>query len=161
MGSDSGLNFEKRIYLMEIEPSEKDEPKISDESAKEIFQRILDYYDIDFQDIVSDQGKNGAETLRNKFIRAIMKGKIETNMSDDPDKGFQIIQNSSTGITIAYNEYNAVAAEQGDRGKGQSSAQYELLGSLCGKGSDYIKSKKNLRGPDLKLAEYIAVLFLL
>ncbi len=137
------------------------EYKLSVVAAKEIFQEILDFYDIDFEDIVNDQGKEGAETLRNKLIRAIRKGKIETHMSDDPEKGFQIIQNSSTGITLAYNEYNATSAEESDKGKGISAMQYRLLGSLCGKGTDYIKNRKILRGPDLKLAEYIAVIFLL
>ncbi len=136
-------------------------PKISEESAGETFQGILDFYDIDFEDIVNDQGKEGAQTLRNKFIRAIQKGKVETNQSDDPDKGFQIIQNLSTGQIIAYNEYNAKAAEESDKGKGVSSAQYRLLGSLSGKGVDFIKNNKVFRGPDLKLAEYIAVIFLL
>ena len=140
---------------------EEQKNKLSEEAARNIFNELLDYYDIDFEDIVNDQGKEGAQTLQNKFIRAIMKGKIETNHSQDPEEGFQIIQHLSTGSSVAYNEYNAKAAEESDKGKGVSASQYMLLGSLCQKGADYIKSNKVFRGPDLKLAEYIAVLFLL
>lgn len=137
------------------------EKGISKESAQQVFDGILDYYDIDFEDIVNDQGKEGAKTLQNKFIRAIMKGRVETNMSDDPKKGFQIIQHLSTGKSITYNEYNATAAEESDKGKGSSEMQYRLLASLAGKGIPYIKNSSIFRGPDVKLAEYIAVIFLL
>jgi hypothetical protein len=139
----------------------KQKPKISKESAQKIFKGILDYYDIDFEDIVNERGKEGAKTVQNKFVRAIMKGKIETNHSDDHEKGFQIIQNLSSGTTVAYNEYNAKAAEESDKATGVSSQQYMLLGALCGKGVDYIKNKKVFNGPDTRLAEHIALLFFL
>lgn len=130
---------------------------LSEEAASETFQELLDFYDIDFEDIVNDQGSEAAKTLRNKFIRAIRKGRIETNLSDDPAQGFQIIQHTMDKKTFTYNEYNARAAEESDKGKGVSASQYRLLGSLSGKGT----AIKKMRGPDLKLAEYIAVLFLL
>ena len=133
------------------------ELKLSAEAAQEVFQSILDFYDIDFDDIVNDQGKDGAQTLKNKFIRAIRKGRIETKLNDDSEKGFQIIQHTMDDLTFAYNEYNAKAAEESDKAKGVSAAQYRLLGSLSGKGL----AVKKMRGPDLKLAEYIAILFLL
>lgn len=140
---------------------EKKKREISKESAQKTFDEILDYYDIHFDDIVNERGKEGAKTVQNKFIRAIQNGKIETNHSQDQDKGFQIIQNLASGTTVAYNEYNAVAAEQSDKGNGVSSSQYMLLGSLCGKGADFIKNKKVFNGPDLRLAEHIALLFFL
>jgi len=147
--------------MEEVKEEPKKRRKISKESAKAVFEEVLAYYDIDFEDIVNDQGKEGAQTLQNKLIRAISDGRIEVNHSQDPEKGFQIIQNLSTGQTVAYNEYNAKAAEEGDKGKGPSAMQYRLLGSLSGKGVDHIKSPKVFRGPDLKLAEFVAVLFLL
>jgi hypothetical protein len=136
---------------------EETEYKLSKEAATDVFQGILDFYDIDFEDIVNDQGAEAAKTLRNKFIRAIRKGRIETNLHEDSQKGFQIIQHTMDDKEFAYNEYNAKAAEESDKGRGVSAAQYRLLGSLSGKG----EAVKKMRGPDLKLAEYIAVLFLL
>lgn len=136
-------------------------PKISKESAQKTFNELLEYYDIDFEDIVNERGKEGAQTLQNKFVRAIQNGKIETNLSSDPKKGFQIIQNLASGKTITYNEYNAEAAEASDRGTGVSSSQYLLLGKLSGKAEGYIKNPANFNGPDLRLAEHIALLFFL
>lgn len=139
----------------------KEEKKISKESAQKVFNEILEYYDIDFEDIVNDQGKEGAKTLENKLIRAIMAGRIETKMSDDHNQGFQIIQHTRTGKTVAYNEYGTKAARESAKQKDSASAQYALLGSLSGLGMDYFNSKKNFPGPCLKLAEYVAVIFLL
>lgn len=132
--------------------------KLGEEAATKVFQEILDYYDIDYEDIVNDQGKDAAKTLRNKLIRAIRAGRLETNHSEIPEEGFQIIQHARHGHTFTYNEYNAKAAEESDKGRGVSSAQYNLLGALSGKGAASIKK---MRGPDLKLGEYIAVIFLL
>jgi hypothetical protein len=133
------------------------EKGLSQESAQKVFDEILEYYDIDFDDIVNDQGKEGAETLQNKLVRSIKQGRIETNLSDESAEGFQIIQHTRDGKTFTYNEYNAKAAEESDKAKGVSASQYRLLGSLSGQG----ETIKKMRGPDLKLAEYVAVLFLL
>lgn len=132
--------------------------EISEESATKTFDEILEYYDIEIDDIVNDQGKEGAETLRNKLIRAIKDGRIETRMSENIEEGFQIIQHTRRGVTVVYNEYNATAAEESDKEKTISGGRYRLLGSLCKKGKDYIMSPKNFNGADLKLAEFISIL---
>lgn len=148
--------------MPDIPPMPKDKKReLSKESAQAVFDEILEYYDIDFSDIVNDQGKEGAETLKNKLVRNIMAGRIETNQSEDLDEGFQIIQHTRRGVTVVYNEYGAKPAEESDKAKGVSAAHYRLAGSLSGKGADYIKSKKNFSGPDIKLLEYIMTLFLL
>lgn len=134
---------------------------ISKESAQDVFDGILEYYDIDFEDIVNDQGKDGAKTVQNKFIRAIMSGRIETNIHDDAKKGFQIIQHTRPGETVVYNEYNLKAARESAKAKDSTSAQFCLLASMSGLGVPYFENVKNFRGPDLKLAEYISILFLL
>lgn len=152
---------EKRIEFFEKIGLKIRKEKMSKESATLNFDAILYKYDIDFKDIVNERGREGAETIRNKFVRAFMYGRMDINLSSDPEKGFQIIQNLSTGKTVAYNEYNTTAAEESDKGVGSSEQQYQLLGSLCGKSAEYIKSKSNFRGEDLRLAECIALLFFL
>ena len=156
-------DFEKKKFdfFKKIGLKRRKENVVSEESAKLNFEAILYKYDIEFKDIVSDRGKEGAQTLQNKFVRWFMAGRIEINISSDPDKGFQIIQNLESGHTVAYNEYNAPAAEESDKARGQSGAQYMLLGSLCGKGADFIRNKKVFNGDDLKVAESIALLFFL
>lgn len=150
----------------ENEGVQKPEPvhkkrEISEESAEKQFNDWIDYYFIDFDDIISDQGKNGAKKIKNVLVRAIRKGIIEFKQSSDPEEGFQVIQNTTTGKRIAYNEYNIVGLEEFDKGKGTSEAQFRLLGSLCGLGYDTLKSKKYMMAPDIKIAENISTIFLL
>lgn len=138
-----------------------DKKIISKESAEKTFNDWLDYYRIKFEHIVNDQGKEGAETLKNKIVEAIRDGIIETQISENAEEGFQIIQHTATGKAVIYNEYGYKAAREAARQKDNFSAGMALMGSLSGKGMDYFESKKNFSGPDLKLTEYIYTVFLL
>jgi len=135
--------------------------KLSDESAKAIFNEFLEYYDIAFSDIISERGQNAAEQLQKKIVRAIQRGDLQTQMSDKIEEGLQIIQTTSRGVVITYNEYNATANMEADKGRSVAETYYRLLGSLCGKGVDFITNKKNFAPKDLKIAECLAVLFLM
>ncbi|NIA28338.1 MAG: hypothetical protein GWP06_00320 [Actinobacteria bacterium] len=148
---------EEKIFK---DPPEK-KPRIGEDAAKDIFKGWLDYYDIKFSHIVNDQGREGAETLENKIVCAIQDEKIETNLSTDPNEGFQIIQHTRPGKTITYNEYGFKAARESAKQKDSASAQIALLASLSGLGMPNFDNKKWFSGPDLKLAEYISILFLL
>ena len=137
--------------------TEQKQIKLSKESAEAVFNEFLDFYDIDFEDIVNDQGKEGAKTLQNKMIRAIQKGKVEIKMvEENGGERLHVVQNLIGGDCVAYKEYNAAASMEADKGRGGATANYYLLASLCGHGVDRIKK---LRGPDLKIAEYIGILY--
>ena len=90
----------------------QEKPKISEKSATETFDKWLEYYDIKFEHIVNDQGKEGAATLQNKLVEAIRWGKIETQISEDLNEGFQIIQHTTPGKDVVYNEYGYKAAKE-------------------------------------------------
>lgn len=134
------------------------ERKVSNETAHLIFEAILYKYDIKFSDIVIEDGEEAAETKRNKFVRAIEYGRMSFEKSDDPKKGYVISQVEANGKTIEYIEYNGTASAQAGKGKGGPQKIYELLGSLSGKGAEYIKK---MDGEDLRLAEEIANIFFL
>jgi len=127
---------------------------VNEASAKVTFDGILDYYDIVFRDIEVDQGKEGALTVKNKLVRGIMTGRLQTHTHDDPKYGFQIILNLRTGDSITFNEYNHAALEAFNLAKGVKSIA--LMGALCDEGPDRLKL---LKGPDLKTLEFISVLF--
>lgn len=131
------------------------EYKLSEEAATAVFQDLIENYDVDFEDIENDQGKEGAKTLRNKLVRAIRKGRLETNLHEDEEKGFQIIQHTKKGQTFTYDEYGSKAAKEHDKAGGRSAGQYAMLGSMSGTGS----AVEKMRGADLRLAEHIALLF--
>jgi hypothetical protein len=127
---------------------------IGDLRAKEILQEWLDYYDIEFDDIVNEQGKEGAETAVNKLKRAIRNGRLE--IEEDPEKGLIVIQHTKKTV-IKYGEISGKSKMEADKHKGNHSRLYAILGSLSGLGVDAIAK---LKGKDLGLAECIAVVFL-
>lgn len=126
---------------------------IQREPAEEIFNELLEYYDIDFKDIEIDQGEEGALTVKNKLVRGIMRGRMETDTTDQKE-GFQIIQHIRDGTSVTYHEYDITALEEATKSKGVKGVA--LMGSLCDKG---LPRLRQLRGPDLKFVEFLAVLF--
>lgn len=140
---------------MTVENIQPQAAKISRERAQEIIQEWLDFYDIDFEDIVNDQGKEGAQTIQNKLVRAIMKGRLETDPNNE--KGFVVFQHINDGKTLIYNELSGHQMIEGEKAKGSIAGMYAMLGSLCGLGSTAIK---NLKGKDLGLAHAIGTIFL-
>jgi len=53
------------------------EYKLSEESAKEQLDQLLDYYDIEKDDIEIEEGPEAVQTLLNGLIRAIRRGRVE------------------------------------------------------------------------------------
>lgn len=142
------------------ESTEKKDQRISEESATKSVDEILDFYRIKFKHIVNDQGKEGAETWKNKMVEAFRDGLLETNQDPDPDKGFQIIQHTSTGQTIFYNEYGSKAAKEYAKQRDSASANLAMMASMSGKGMPFFESKKNFSGSDTRLLESIGLIFL-
>jgi hypothetical protein len=50
---------------------------LSKDAASAQIDNWLDYYGLDFNDIVKEEGKEAAETLMNTLVRAIMRGELE------------------------------------------------------------------------------------
>ena len=149
-------DFNNDLPPLEPELGE-DGTKITKEGAEESVNKLLDYYDIEFEDIVNDQGKEGARTWKNKIVRAFQKGRLE--LLEDPDKGFCIVQNFSTKKQLVYKEYGAIAAIQSAKQKDSETANLTLLASLSGNMVAWFKSRSNCTGPDLRLAEAIVMVF--
>ena len=132
---------------------EKKEIELSKESAQAIIKEWFDHYDIDFSDIVNDQGKEGAETVRNKLTRAIKKGRLQTKK----ENGFEVIQHLTDGKTLTYGELSGKHMIEGEKAKGSISGMYAMLGSLAGIEKTAIE---NLKGKDLGLAHAVGTIFL-
>lgn len=134
--------------------------KISEEAATESVDEMLKEYRVKFKHIVSDQGKDGAETWKNKMVEAFMDGSLETRRDPDPEKGFQIIQNTSKGKTVVYNELDLNASKAYAKERDTASAAFAMMASMAGKGVPYFEKKANFSGGDLRLLESLAMLFL-
>jgi hypothetical protein len=142
------------------EPAEKKDQRISEESATKSVDEILDFYRIKFKHIVNDQGKEGAETWKNKMVEAFRDGLLETKQDPDPEKGFQIIQHTSTGQTVIYNEYGVKAAREYAKQRDSASANLAMMASMSGKGMPFFESRKNFSGSDIRLLEALGMVFL-
>jgi hypothetical protein len=78
--------------------------KISKEAASAQIDNWLDYYGLDFNDIVKEEGKEAAETLMNTLTRAIMRGELEIVTEGEfqitHNLKFPIVKNKESGDTI-------------------------------------------------------------
>jgi hypothetical protein len=138
------------------------ERKISEEKALKDFQSLLDYYDMepdDLKDIKVDQGDvmQSFEYTKKRIVRAITKGRIEIKN----EGGRPIIVHHLTGQEKKL-EYKPVSGkaklEMGKIESNNNERLYTLMGVLCGEGKTTIQG---LEGPDLSLVEVLGNLFLL
>lgn len=134
------------------------ESKISLEVAKDQMQEFLDYYDIDQDDIVVEQGPEAIETILNRLVRAIQKGHLEIQ-----DNGTKVIQNLKfpmgdvTQITYGVLTQKNKYAMEGISDKKPIARMNALMGSLAGvPGNAFM----NLKGVDLSVMERLATLFM-
>lgn len=132
----------------------KIEMKLSEESAQEQLNQLLDYYEIDFTDIPTDQ-KNSFDMIGKKLVKFIRQGRLEIKI-EDGIKCIQTLKNGTT--TIEYKELNgkaktAMGTKSTEDGNGRI---YALMGAL----SDGEAAIIQLKGPDLSLAECLGAVFL-
>lgn len=138
----------------------KDNPKLSEKSADDIFDKLLDHYDVDVSLIADESAKRGAIAAHNKIKDAIRKGKVEIEW--DEDETPTIIQHLYKPVIespVRYGEIDGRAkiamkdcSETDNYGK-----IYALLGGVSKRGqAEIIK----LKGRDLSIAECIGALFL-
>jgi hypothetical protein len=127
----------------------EDKVTISREIAEIEFKKFEDYYDIELDE------DEEPSPFKKKLVKALQKGKL---VFDDSD-GFQVTQTTRTGTVIKYSEITARHKLQMTKLGGDDSIErlYALLGSMSGLGADAIKQ---LKGPDLPIAEGLAALFL-
>jgi hypothetical protein len=128
----------------------------SKETAKNELKKMLDYYEIEIEEIEDEKLKTAIENSYNRLIKAVMKNRLRINLND----GIEIIQKLKDGTTeIKYKEINgkaktAMAGKKEDDFYGKA---YALMGSLSGLGEAAISS---LKGVDLSLVEVLGLIFL-
>jgi len=125
---------------------------LSEESAKEQLNLLLNFYDVDLESL-DEEGKL-KKVVERKLIRAIRQGKVEI---ENDTEGFVVKQNLSSGTQFIYRELTGMAKVQMDRYKGQHERLYGLLAMLSKKPIEQIQK---ISGPDLAIAEYLGLIFL-
>lgn len=133
------------------------EDKISLQTAKNELKKMMDYYEIEIDEIEDQDLKKAIKQGYERLTKAVMKGRLKVSIDD---KGITVIQTlKSTGKELKYKEINgeakmAMAGKQADDYYGKS---YALMGSLSEVGESAIKQMK---GVDLSLVEVLGMIFL-
>lgn len=133
--------------------------KISEQVAMEQLDGILDYYDLDLNDIKNAAQREAVESAYNRLVKAVRKGNLEFSN----DESIKIIQHLKEPLgeseTIEYRELDGKAkvAMKDKADTDYYGRIYSFLGSLSGLGETAIIG---LKGSDLSVAECLGVLFL-
>lgn len=130
----------------------EEEYKLSEESAKEQLDLLLDFYDVDLFSV--DKTGEMKETIERKLVNAIRQGKLEI---ENTSEEFLVKQNLRNGKQFVYHELTGMAKVQMERFKGQTERLYGLLAILSKKP---ITEIQKFSGSDVSIAEYLALIFL-
>jgi hypothetical protein len=135
----------------------KEEEKyiLSRQSAKQVIQKMLDYYEIDINEIEDKDLKNAIKAGMDRTVKAVRLGRLEVKL----ENGIEVIQILRNGTKISYREIDGTAkmAMAGKEEKDYYGRSYALMGSLSSLGENAIASMK---GVDLSLAEVLGMIFL-
>lgn len=141
-----------------VKSDSKSKITISKQSAADQMKIFLDFYDIDQNDIVIEQGPEAIETILNRLIRAISTGNIEIQ-----DNGAKVVQHLKKPIgelsTITYGELSATnkMAMDGLAANKNNAKVLALMGSLAGVPGSALM---NIKGVDLSIMERLFTLFM-
>jgi hypothetical protein len=132
--------------------NKKKENVLSEESAKEQLDLLLDYYGMDSNDMPEEH-----ESTVKEIIRAIQSGAIEVKENEGV---VTVIQNLVSGQTLEYKGVDLASAKMAMKAAKVDDHYgriYALTGSLSGVGIDGIKK---LAPKDLSITESLGVIFL-
>ncbi len=130
--------------------------KFGKDVAKAELKKMLDYYEIDIDEIEDKDLRRAIQQGYDRLIKAVRLGRLEVKL----EGGIKIIQRLRDEKTILeYREIDGVAKMEmaGKDEKDHYGKAYALMGSLSGLGEGAIKKLKSV---DLSLAEVLGLIFL-
>ena len=135
------------------------ENKVSLESAEKQMQDLLDYYDIEPHHITTEHGQDAIQTINNRLVAAIRKGRLEISIDADGPLVTQHLKHPpGDSPTIVYKEVTAKAKLATDGlGETKGTAKvHAFMGSLADLGPGAIGK---LRGVDMGVMEKLFLVF--
>jgi plasmid stabilization system protein ParE len=129
--------------------------KYDKKTATNEIQKMLDYYEIDIDEIEDKDLKRAIRQGYDRLIKAARLGRLTVKI----EEGIKVIQTTRTGTVIEYREIDGQAKTEmaGKAAEDHYGKSYALMGSLSGLGEAAIKQ---LKGVDLSLAEVLGLIFL-
>lgn len=137
------------------------ENKISREVAEELFQKLVDFYDVVPEEFGDKDYEKNFERIKRRFVRAMMDGKLAITEEKGRPYITQRLTLPPAGVanSLKYKPMSgksrvAMKGHEDDDNHGRMQA---LCGELTGEGEAAMRS---LEGGDLSLMEYIGSFFL-
>jgi len=129
--------------------------KISEESAREQMQKLLDSYDIDKNDLEIENGPEWVATVINRLVRAIRAGHIE--VLDNGEVRHNLVYPKGDVTSVTYRRLNGNAMKERDKAKGQTEKDFAFMASLCGSTSNGMAKMDPV---DISIMQRLAQLFI-
>lgn len=140
----------------------KKENKLSKEDAETQLQILLDYYEIDIDDVKVTDAKNGLEQTIDKTVKHIRRGRLEITSGEKTLKVIQTMQQGKGGETSEKIEYGILKGEtkmamRDKKGEDFHGRLYAMMASL---GNISENDIKKFEGLDLSVVECLGALYL-
>jgi Glu-tRNA(Gln) amidotransferase subunit E-like FAD-binding protein len=135
---------------------DKEKYTLAKELAENELQKMLDYYEIDIDEIEDKELKKAIKAGYDRLIKAVRLERLQVIT----ENGIKIIQTlKSNKSTVEYREIDGKSkmAMAGKDEKDYYGKSYALMGSLSGLGENAIS---NMKGVDLSLVETLGMIFL-
>ena len=146
------------------ENSVNDKYKLSKESAEEILDSYLDYFDLTLVELLEENEENDGidkaiKTSYNRLVKDIRKEKVEIEVSEETCTLTQHVGKHEKRKSLVYRELSGAAkvAMKNSKSDDLYGKIYSLVGSLTGLGKEGITQ---LTGRDLSTAESIGMLLM-
>lgn len=141
---------------METEATETKETKLSEETAREQMQKLLDSYDIDSRDLEIEHGQEWVAGVINRLVRAIRSGNLE--ILDNGEVNHNLVNPKSDTTSIKYSRVNGIAMKERDKCKGGIfEKDCAFMGSL---GNTFPNSMAKLDAIDISIFQRLAQVFM-
>jgi hypothetical protein len=102
--------------------------KLSEESAREQMQNLLDSYDINKDDLEIENGPEWIASVINRIVRAIRAGHVE--ILDNGEVTHNLVTPKGDISSITYRRMNGIAMKERGKAKGTFEKDCALMGSL-------------------------------
>lgn len=135
----------------------KPELKLSESVARQQLQDMLDYYEIDIDEIEEKEVKRAIKSGYKRLIKAVRLGRLDIKIEDGTIKIIQTTRSGNEKITYKEIDGKSKTAMATKEEKDWYGKSYALMGALSGLGETAIASMK---GVDVSLAEVLGMIFL-
>lgn len=132
-----------------------DTNKLSEESAREQIQKLLDSYDINAADLEIENGPEWVATVVNRLVRAVRDGHLE--ILDNGVVNHKLTVPKGDLMEITYQRLNGYALKVADKAKSTFEGHCALMGSLSSQGPNVMSG---LDPVDISIMQRLSQLFM-